>query len=54
MKHEGEVALESSFNIFGQVAAQELFTNPDVAAGMAGLEKYLGENKINKILIISE
>jgi len=36
------------------IAAQELFANPDVAAGMARLEKYMDADKRNKTLSISE
>lgn len=50
IKYEGNVALQSSFSILGQVAAKELFSNPDVAAGMAALEKYMDTEKIKKIL----
>jgi hypothetical protein len=51
--NEGEVAIQSSFNVFGQVAAKELFSNPDVAAEMAGLEKHLDGNKIKEALGIT-
>jgi hypothetical protein len=53
IKYEGEVAIHSSFNVFGQVAAKELFSNPDVAAGMSGLEKHLDGNKIKEALGIT-
>ena len=54
IKYEGEVAIQSSFSVFGQVAAKELFSNPDVAAGMAGLEKYMDAKKINETLGITK
>ncbi len=50
MKYEGDVALKTSFNLFGQVAAKELFSNPQVAAGMAGLVKYLDAKEIKDTL----
>ncbi len=54
IKYEGAAALHSSFNVFGQVAAKELFSNPDVAAGMAGLNKYMNSEEINKALEITK
>lgn len=48
VKYEGQVAIQSSFQAFGQVAAGELFSNPNVAAGMGGLKNYLDENKLNQ------
>ncbi len=54
IKYEGGVALQSSFSVFGQVAAKELFSHPDVAAGLAGLEKYLSAKKIKEALEITE
>jgi len=41
IKYEGQIAIQSSFQIFGQVTAQELFSSPDVAAAVADLEKHL-------------
>jgi hypothetical protein len=38
LQFEGQSALEASFSVLGQVAARELFTNPEVAAGMAGFQ----------------
>jgi hypothetical protein len=54
IKYEGEVAIQSSFSVFGRVAAKELFSNPDVAAGMAGLEKYMDAEKIKESLGITK
>jgi len=54
IKYEGAVALQSSFGVFGQVAAKELFSNPDVAAGMAGLNKYMNTKEINKTLEVTK
>ena len=51
IKYEGDIAVLSSFQIFGQVAAKELFSHPDVDAGMADLEKYIDLNKLRSILI---
>jgi hypothetical protein len=40
LKYEGESAISSAFNLFGQIAGRELFTNQEVVKGLAGLEKY--------------
>ncbi len=50
MKYEGEMALQSSFTVLGQVAAKELFNNPDVATALAGLDKYMDADEIRKAL----
>jgi hypothetical protein len=50
IKYEGQIAIQTSFQILGQVAAQELFTNQDVAAVMADLEKYLDGDKLKSSL----
>lgn len=52
MQYEGQLALQSSFNVLGQVAGKELFMNPNVAAGMAGLERHLDKDKINKAFAV--
>jgi hypothetical protein len=52
--YEGAEAIQSSFTVFGQVAAKELFSNPDVAAGMAGLEKYMDAKQLQKTLGVGQ
>jgi hypothetical protein len=49
VKNEGMQAVESSFNLLGQVAAQALFTNPDVAAGLSEFAKGIDESKLKKL-----
>ena len=51
LKFEGNAAFEQSFNVLGQVAGRELFADPHVAAGMAGLAKYLDGEKLKKALL---
>jgi hypothetical protein len=46
VKNEGMQAVESSFNLLGQVAAQALFTNADVAAGLSEFAKGIDEAKL--------
>lgn len=41
IQSEGSVALQNSFAILGQAAANELFTNPNVAAGLGALTEFL-------------
>ncbi len=54
IKYEGTFAIQSSFQILGQVAAQELFSNPNVAAGMGGLERHIDSKRIQEVLGITE
>ncbi|WP_153067378.1 hypothetical protein [Steroidobacter cummioxidans] len=41
VKYEGPSTLEASFSVLGQAAMMELFSNSDVAAGLAELGKFL-------------
>ncbi len=50
IQYEGPVAMQSSFEVFGKVAAGELFSNPDVAAGMAGLDRHMDKEKLSQAL----
>jgi hypothetical protein len=50
LKYEGPSTLVSSFTILGQVASRELFTNPDVAAAMSELNKYIDKESLQKKL----
>ena len=50
VKYEGQAALTNSFRILGQVAARELFSNPNVAAGIGGLEKHFDQDRLNQAL----
>ncbi len=53
IKYEGQAALQAGFSVFGQVAGQELFANPNVAAGLSGLEEHLDSDTMNKRLGIT-
>lgn len=46
LKYEGPATLQLSFQVLGQVAGAELFSNPEVAKGMAGLEKFIDSKKL--------
>jgi len=50
IKYEGNVAIQTSFKILGQISAQELFANPDVAKAINGLEEYFDEEKLKSSL----
>ena len=45
MKYEGGSALESSFNVLGQVAMRGIMSNPAVSAGMSDFGKYFDMSK---------
>lgn len=48
VKYEGQVAIQASFQVLGQVAAAELFSNPQVTASMAELDKYVDKAKLEQ------
>ncbi len=50
LKYEGSSAFEASFNVLGQVATRELFTNPAVAEGMSALEEHLDSERLETIM----
>lgn len=50
VKYEGGEAIKAGFKVLGQVAAKELFAEPHVAAGMAGLVKYMDMKKLQAVL----
>lgn len=49
LKFEGTSTIETSFNALGQVAGRELFSSPEVAAGLTGLNKYVDAEKIKAL-----
>jgi hypothetical protein len=50
IKYEGLAAFQSSFQVLGQIAGNELFASPEVAAGMSGLEKYFDKEKLQSLV----
>ncbi len=50
VRYEGELALQTGFQILGQVAGRELFADPAVAAGMAELDRHIDTDKLNRAL----
>jgi hypothetical protein len=49
IQYEGLATLQLSFQVLGQVAGRELFTSPEVASGMAGLQKYLDSDQLKAL-----
>jgi len=52
IKYEGQAAFQTSFQTLGQVAAKDLFSDPEVAKVMSGLEKYIDGDKLKSSLDI--
>jgi hypothetical protein len=50
VKYEGNSAIESAFQVFGQIAARELFSNPDVSKGLGELQGYMDTKALQKAL----
>lgn len=50
VKYEGAVAVQTGFQMLGQVAARELFADPGVTQGLGELEKYVDSRKIEQAL----
>jgi hypothetical protein len=50
VKYEGAVALQTGFQMLGQVAARELFADPGVARGLADLENHIDSQKMKRAL----
>lgn len=49
IKYEGPATLQLSFNVLGQVAGTEMFSNPEVATATAALEKYVDKDKLEHL-----
>ena len=50
VKYEGgAVAIQTSFQMLGQVAGQELCASPEVATAMNGMEKYIDATKLEAL-----
>jgi hypothetical protein len=50
LQYEGLAAIQHSFEVLGQVAGREMFSTPGVAASFAGLQKYLDNDKLKKLV----
>jgi hypothetical protein len=49
VKYEGQGAVSEAFKLLGQVASQEMFSSPAVAAGTAAFTKYLDSDRLDKV-----
>ncbi len=49
IRYEGTATIEASFSQLGQVAAQELFAHPKVAAGLTEFASYIDESKLKAL-----
>lgn len=54
LQNQGPQAFQASFSILGQVAAQDLFASPSVAAGMQAFTQHLDGAKLQAALQPSE
>lgn len=54
LKNEGSLALQTSFSVLGQVAATNLFSDPNVAAGLASIETYISADDLESRLEIGQ
>jgi hypothetical protein len=50
LRNEGEGTIQSSFSVLGQAASQEIFSNPEVASGIAELGKYFDLQKLERTI----
>ncbi|HVF15656.1 MAG TPA: hypothetical protein VNA21_02060 [Steroidobacteraceae bacterium] len=50
IKYEGPAAIQLGFQVLGQVAGSDLFASPEVAKGMAGLEKHVDKQKLEMLV----
>lgn len=50
LKYEGGATIQTSFGALGQVAAREIFANPQVEAGMSELGKYVDKKSFESAL----
>ena len=54
IKYEGEIAIQYSFKILGEIAVKQLFANPEVAKGLFSLDKYIDSKTLNTRLGIKQ
>tara|TARA_B110000858_G_scaffold198514_1_gene266033 strand:- start:47862 stop:48344 length:483 start_codon:yes stop_codon:yes gene_type:complete len=54
IQNEGSLALQTSFSVFGQLAATNLLSDPNVAAGLASLETYISAKDLENRLEIGQ
>ena len=47
VEFEGNVTIQTSFQVLGEVAGRELFSSPEVNDGMSEIGKYLNQEKLD-------
>lgn len=50
VKYEGQLALQAGFQVLGQVAGRELFSDPSVSRAMGNLNSYINKEKMEGLL----
>jgi hypothetical protein len=50
VQYEGPLALQTGFQMLGQVAARDLFSDPAVAGGLRALAQYFDRQKLEQAL----
>lgn len=50
LKIDGREAVKSAFALLGQLAMQELMSNPDVGVAFAGFERYVDRKKLEALM----
>lgn len=48
-KYEGKATISSSFNLLGQVAGRELFSDPNVTKSVSGMAQYIDQKKMSDL-----
>lgn len=51
IRYEGRIAIQSSFQILGQMAGQELFSSPGVTTAMKSFTKHFDAEKLESLLV---
>lgn len=54
LSNEGSAALQTSLTVLGQVAASNLFSDPNVVAGLASIETYISAEDLEHQLEIGQ
>lgn len=49
LQFEGASTIETAFSVLGQVAGREMFSSPEVAAGLALLEQYVDSAELEAL-----
>ena len=47
VEFEGNITIQTSFQVLGEIAGRELFSSPEVNDGMSEMGKYLNQDKLD-------